>query len=77
MTLPPMAKAELARVRAETDQLAAELAAERGGEATVRFVAGGGAPFPSLPLPLSCAAAARRVISDCHFSVQLNHFIPV
>ena len=20
---------------------------------------------------------ARRVISDCHFSVQLNHFIPV
>jgi hypothetical protein len=22
------------------------------------------------------AAASRRVISDCHFAVQLNHFIP-
>jgi hypothetical protein len=24
----------------------------------------------------SCALCSARVISDCHFAVQLNHFIP-
>jgi hypothetical protein len=28
------------------------------------------------PLPNQMSSITPRVISDCHFSVQLNHFIP-
>ena len=47
----------------ELVSLRAEVAALRTG--------GGAAAVPSR------AYRAARVISDCHFAVQLNHFIPI
>jgi hypothetical protein len=49
--------------------------------AAVRGVTGvnaptGGRPPGSNARPSTAGAQVRRVISDCHFSVQLDHFIP-